>query len=373
MTRPIHPLTGADPATLFRVLMQNGSPRAKFLPALSGMVASVLLRLPSTGVERAYVGMRAEARAAMPAPIFILGHWRSGTTHLFNLLSGAPGLTYAAPVPTGMPWDFLLLGRALRPFLHRAIPRERGIDAMTVTPSAPQEDEIALASMTQPSYYHGVYFPRHFRERMRRGLFFDGCTPAEIARWQHALRLFTEKVSLNAGGRQVLIKNPAHTAKIRQLRAIWPDARFVHIVRNPYHVYQSTQRMFATLLDMVALQDWDRAEVEAAILESYPRMMDALVSDGRELPSERFIEVRFEALEADPLDTVATIADRLGLANREEIIAAARRHLDSVSGYRKQTRSVPPEVADIVARHWDRQLDHWGYARPVATGEGAGE
>ncbi|RDD63718.1 sulfotransferase family protein [Ferruginivarius sediminum] len=372
MTRPIHPLTGADPATLFRVLMQNGSPRAKFLPALSGMVASALLRLPSTGLERAYVEVRAEARAQMPAPIFILGHWRSGTTHLFNLLSGAPGLTYAAPVPTGMPWDFLLLGRALRPLLHRAIPDERGIDAMTVTPNAPQEDEIALASMTRPSYYHGVYFPRRFREQMRRGLFFDGCTPAEVAGWQRALRLFTEKVSLNAGGRQVLIKNPAHTAKIRQLRAVWPDARFVHIVRNPYHVYQSTQRMFAALLDMVALQDWDPAEVEAVILESYPRMMDALVSDSCELASDRFIEVRFETLEADPLGTVAAIADRLGLADPEGLVSAAKRHLDSVSGYRKQTRSVPPEVAEIVEHHWGRQLEHWGYARPVANREGAG-
>lgn len=366
MTRPIHPLTGADLGTLVHLLLENGAPRARFLPALLGMFASASLRSPLSAIERAYVASQRRRRRDMPAPVFILGHWRSGTTHLFNLLSGAPDVTYAAPVPTGLPWDFLLLGRALRPLLNQAIPEERGIDAMTVSPTAPQEDEIALAAMTRPSYYHGVYFPRRFRARMARGLFFDGCAPAEIDRWQSGLRLFTEKVSLDAGGRRVMVKNPAHTAKIPHIQAIWPEARFVHIVRNPYHVYQSTRRMFTTLLDMLALQNHDPAEVEAAILETYPRMMDAIAADSRELPPDRFVEVRFEDLEADPLETVRAIAERLDLGKRAHLLASAQAHLDSVSGYRKRTRGVPDTVATTVERHWARQLAHWNYARPEA-------
>jgi len=361
----IHPLTGADLATIIRLLVETGRPAPRFLPTLAGMLGSAAARLPSTGVERAYVAARRPG-AAMPAPIFILGHWRSGTTHLFNLLSGAPSLSYAAPVPAGLPWDFLLLGRLLEPLLHRAIPSQRGIDPMAVTPTAPQEDEIALASMTAPSYYHGVYFPRRFRAEMARGLFFDGCDARAVARWRRHLRLFTEKVSMRAGGRQVLIKNPAHTAKVRQLREIWPDARFVHIVRDPYRVYQSTSRMFTDLLDMLALQPHDAADVDAAILESYPRMLDTLLADTRDLPQRQFIELRFEDLEADPLGQVALVADRLGLADREGLLGAARRHLDSVADYQSRTRAVPPEVAAKVETHWGRQRAAWGYARQTA-------
>ncbi len=356
----IHPLTGADLATIIRLLVQTGRPAPRFLPALGGMLGSAVARLPSTAVERTYVAARRPG-AAMPAPIFILGHWRSGTTHLFNLLSGAPSLTYAAPVPTGLPWDFLLLGRLLEPLLHRAIPSERGIDPMAVTPTAPQEDEIALASMTAPSYYHGVYFPRRFRTEMARGLFFDGCDGRTVARWQRHLRLFTEKVSMRAGGRQVLIKNPAHTGKVRHLRAIWPDARFVHIVRDPYRVYQSTGRMFADLLDMLALQPHDPEEVDMAILESYPRTMDALLADTRDLPETRFVELRFEDLEADPLGQVALVADRLGLADRNGLLDAARRHLAGVADYKSRTRAIPPDVAAKVEQHWGRQRAAWGY------------
>lgn len=362
MTRPIHPLTGADIATIARLLAENGFPRSKHFASLAGILASAVLRTPSTAIERAYVAARAARRARMPAPIFILGHWRSGTTHLFNLLSTSPELTYADPIPTGIPWDFLLLGRALRPMLCKAIPANRFIDSMSVTASAPQEDEIALAGMTRPSFFHGVYFPRHFRENMNRGLFFEGCSETEIASWQRALRLFTEKISLNEGGRRVLIKNPAHTGRVRYIREIWPDAKFVHIVRSPYEVYQSNRRMFARLLEMLALQDYDFQEVEAVLLDIYPRMMESLLADTQDLPDSQFMEVRFEDLEADPMGEIARIADGIGLDSCEDLLAAAAAHLEGVSNHRKATREIPAEVAAMVDAHWGRQVAQWNYA-----------
>jgi len=366
----MHPLNGADPITLLRLLGTAGPPRPAHWPALAGMLAGAVLRSPLSLAERGYVAARRPGER-MPPPVFILGHWRSGTTHLFNLLSGAPGLAYAAPIPVGLPWDFLLLGRAVEPLLKRLIPSRRGIDPMAVTPTAPQEDEIALASMTAPSYYHGVYAPRAFRAQMARGLFFDGCTQAEIARWQRNLRLFTEKVSLRAGGARVLIKNPAHTAKVAQIRAIWPEAKFVHIVRDPHHVYQSTHRMFTDLLEMLALQDWDPQEVAASIDETYPRMLDRIDADLAALPPGQSVEARFEDLEANPLGTVARIAAELRLEDPEGLLAAAQAHLDSVAGYQSRTRAVPPEIARSVERLWGTQRARLGYPARVPADAGA--
>ncbi len=364
MTRPIHPLTGADPVTLARLFAGNGAPRPRYLHSAAGMVASALLRSPNTLAERAYVAAQARRRARMPAPVFILGHWRSGTTHLFNLLSSSPQFAYAPPVPTGIPWDFMLLGRALRPLLNRAVPSDRHIDAMAVTKSAPQEDEIALASMTSPSFFHGIYFPRHLRRHMAAGLFFDGCEPHEIDRWKRALRLFTEKISMDQGDRQVLIKNPAHTAKIQQILEIWPEAKFVHIVRNPYHVYRSTERMFTLLLEMVALQNHDTGELETAIRESYPRMMDQLAEDARTLPPRQFVEVRYEDLDAAPLEELTRIVDSLALDGRDELLTNAKAHLDEVSGHRKAPPEVSETIIETVETHWSAQVAAWGYRQP---------
>jgi hypothetical protein len=362
----IHPLTGSDPRTLARLLRTLGAPSVQHWPTLAGAVGSALGRAPLSAIERGYVAVSG-AEARMPPPIFLIGHWRSGTTHLFNLLSGAPGLTYARPIPTGLPWDFLLLGRALRPVLERAIPSQRGIDPMAVTPDAPQEDEIALAGMGAPSYYHGVYFPREFRRQMARGLFLDGCDSAERVRWRRALRQFTGKVAKASGGRRVLVKNPAHTAKVRQIRAIWPDAKFVHIVRNPYHVYQSTFRMFDDLLAMLALQPVQTDQVTAAIHESYPRMMQRVTADTADLPPDAFVQVRFEELEATPLDVVDHIAARLDLPDRDGLRAAAEAHLARVAGYASRTRRVDAATARAVETHWGRERDMLGYARAEPT------
>ncbi|SDF81087.1 Sulfotransferase family protein [Limimonas halophila] len=366
MTRPIHPLTGANPATLAHLFAANGPPAPRHWPAAAGMIGSGLGRTPVSLAERAYTAAM-RGRASGEPPVFILGHWRSGTTHLFNLLSGSPAFTYATPIPAGLPWDFLLLGRALRPLLRRAIPQERHIDPMEVTETAPQEDEIGLAAMTQPSYYHGVYFPSRLRDHMRAGLFFDGCGEAERARWRRAVHCYTDKVSIAAGGRRVLVKNPAHTAHVGELLKIWPDARIVHIVRNPYHVYSSTRRMFTDLLDMLALQDTPPGTVDNVTNETYPRMMDALLADTTGLPAHQFVQVDFESLEARPLDTVAHVADRLALPDREAMLTAAQRHLDHVARYSKRTREVSVETIAAVNTHWDRHRAHWGYARMAET------
>ena len=155
----------------------------------------------------------------------------------------------------------------------------------------------------------------------------------------------------------------AHTGRIDAIREIWPDARFIHVVRDPHAVLVSTRRMFADLLDMLALQDFDPAEVERCILASYPRMMDKLAADAARLPADRFVEVRFEDLERDPLGEIARVAPLVDARGGDALLRGAERHLRSVAGYRKRTRQIDPEVAETVGRHWSRQLARWNYPR----------
>jgi hypothetical protein len=89
------------------------------------------------------------------------------------------------------------------------------------------------------SFYHGIYFPRRLEERFRQGVFFDGCGVAAIARWRRRHVLFLEKLALLQPGRRLLIKNPVYSARISMLREIWPEAKFIHIYRNPYRVQRA--------------------------------------------------------------------------------------------------------------------------------------
>lgn len=360
-----HPLFGADPLTLVRALAGSGPLPPRVWPLAAAMVAASVLRSPLSLIERGVVAWRAGRQPESPPPVFILGHWRSGTTHLFNLLSRDRQFAWPSPYATGMPWDFLLLGRMLAPMLRRALPEGRYIDAVAVTEDSPQEDEIALAAMGNLSYYHGLYFPRRFERHYRRGVFFDGLSERELAGWQNTLRHFSRKLLIEKPGARLLVKNPVYTGRVALLRKIWPQARFIHIRRNPYVVFQSTRKFYRALLPPMALQAYDEAVADRLILETYPRMMQALERDVGDLPESRFIELSFEELEAAPLAQLERIYRQLELPGFEAVAPRFTAHLEGVRSYRKSRHSFPTDAIELVDRHWGRYVRDGGYRAPA--------
>ena len=205
--RVFHPLCGADPATLVELIVRNGLPSASGLLRLGIALASSIGRLPFTATERAWTAFALHRAGPMPPPIFIIGHMRSGTTHLHNLLAASGQFATVPPVLAGMPWEAPGLARVLRPFVEQYLPEDRLIDSVRVQSDSPIEDEIALANMHTLSYYHAMYFPRRFEETYRRGLLLD--TGEEVARWQRTLRHYVGKMTELGAGRPLLLKNPA--------------------------------------------------------------------------------------------------------------------------------------------------------------------
>ncbi len=275
------------------MLYGNGgvSPHRAHVAAIA--LCSAVLRLPFTVSERAALAWQLRRSPAMPAPLFVIGHWRSGTTHLANVLSRSPRFGILPPIAVGLPWEALGLARLIGPYIEQYLPRNRLIDDIALAPDLPQEDELALANMTPLSYYHGLYFPQALEANFNTGLFLEDCPEARIRTWAGALRQYVAKMTLHQGRRPLLIRNPVYSTRIPLLRAIWPDAKFIHIYRNPYAVYASSRRMFTTLLRELALQD-AVADVDALVLRTYPRLMARLLEDAAMLPSGSFAEIRFE-------------------------------------------------------------------------------
>ena len=364
-TDSTHPLLGADLATLWRVGRRAGPLAPGKRSVLAKAYAAALGRLPFTLAERAYTAARRGAVRDAPAPIFILGHWRSGTTHLYNVLSQSPHFAYVSPFATGLPWDFLLLGRALQPVLARKLPEHRFIDNIPVTPTAPQEDELALANMSDLSFYHAIYFPARFQDWFARGIFLDGAGATERQAWEAKLRLLYDKLQMAQPGRQLLIKNPVYTARVAQLRALWPEAKFIHIHRNPYKVFPSMRNFYAKLFAQFALQDSAGVDVDEVILATYERMMRQLKADTADLPAERFIEMRFDAFQADPMGQIERIYAQLGLPGLEDSAPVFAAYLESVSGYKKNVYTRPAETDRKVAERWGAFIAEWGYDAPA--------
>lgn len=355
-----HPLCGANLGTLVRAFAKGGAPD-RWLSAV-GILGAALARSPASFLEARLMSRRLRDLDLQP-PIFILGHWRSGTTHLYNIMShGAFG--YVPPVAVGLPWDMFGIGRAFRPMLERALPEHRWIDRIPVTPTSPQEDEIGLASMTDLSFYHGIYFPRQFDRLIDRGLFFDGCTPAEIRHWEARFQLFLRKLALQEG-QPLLIKNPVYTGRVALLRRLFPDAKFVHIHRNPFDVFLSMRNFYARLLEVMALQRIPtELDIDATILRVYDRMMHQFELDTKDLEAPQFVEIPYADLDSDPLGTVSRIYSALEIDGFDTAKPAFEAYLGTIEAFQKNQFAGDAAAVEKVATHWSRWIEKWHYTRP---------
>lgn len=364
-----HPLSGANLGTLGAVMGRSG------LPSRPGAGAAVMLaalgRWPFSVAEKLVMESRLPPLEEMPAPVFILGHWRSGTTHLYNIMCESGAWGFVPPVATGLPWDLFGLAKVFQPLLERALPEHRYIDNIPVTPSSPQEDEIAIANMSDVSFYHGIYFPRAFAENVRRGLFFDGCSTADIRSWRRQFTYFLRKLYVHQGEKPLLIKNPVYTGRLAILREMFPDAKFVHIHRNPYDVFVSMQNFYEKLLKEFALQGYDHVDIDETILSVYDRIMRAYERDAADVPEDRLVELAYDDLDARPMEAVEKVYSALALPGFDAARGAFEAYLASVKSFKKNKFDYSDEAAARVEARLGHFIDKWGYRRPGSReGEG---
>ncbi len=371
MASLFHPLCGSNFNTLIKLLLANGPVATNRWPQVAIALAVSLARWPFSTTEQALYRLRPSASIAtstpalMPDPIFIVGYWRSGTTHLHNLMAKSQQFGYITPLATGLPWDILGIVRALEPLLEKALPQDRYVDNVAVTPTSPQEDSIPLASMGARSYYHGLYFPQHFESHFRKDVLQSADTDDKSAkkRWQLLHRHLLQKVSIHQEGKTLLIKNPVYTGYIRHLQEIWPQAKFIHIYRNPYRVFPSTKHYFTRLLPELALQsyDVDSLPIEPLIFESYLSLMRSLTADTQDIPPQQFYELSFENLQANPIQALEALFQQLNLPNFQSAQPYIESYLTDLNNYQQNQYELDAQTIKRIETHWHPYIQQWGY------------
>ena len=310
--------------------------------------------------ETRHFGAQVEATEIEHPPIFILGHWRSGTTHLHNLLAQDRRFTFPNTYQVVNPLTFLTTEAVNTRRFAKLLPEKRLMDEMKLGFDLPQEDEFAPCLVSGRSLYLGIVFPRR-EAHYERYLTFEDVPAHEVQAWQAAMRGFVKKLTF-LHGRPVILKSPPHTARIALLRETFPGARFVHIHRHPYRVFRSFQHYYDTAVWYSYLQRPDRSTVDARILERYSRMYDAYFAQREELPPGQLHEVRFEELEERPLEVLREIYEALDLPDFDEARPDVAAYLETLTGYRKNAfQPLPEDTRRAVYDAWKPTFDAWGY------------
>lgn len=300
------------------------------------------------------------AATRVEAPVFILGHWRSGTTLLHNLLINDPQFAYPNLFQTTHPLTMLVREEMIENALGNAAAHGRPMDNVQITFRSPGEDEAALAVLSLRSPLIGWLFPQR-EAHYDRYLTFRDAPEADRQRWEDALLLFMRKLTLRHGKR-LLLKSPQHTARVQYLLRLFPDARFIHIRRDPYTVFRSTQRLFARAVPQAYLQQPSPGGHDEGILRRYQAMYEAFFEDRDLIPAGHYVEVAYEEVEQDMVGQVARIYETLSLPGFAEMRPALQQYVDSVSGYQKNIHEdLPDPLRRHVAEAAARCFEAWGY------------
>lgn len=302
-------------------------------------------------------------------PLFILGHWRSGTTFVHNIFACDKHFGYTTTYQTVFP-HLVLWGQ---PFFKKnmsfLMPDHRPADNMELKVDLPQEEEFALSNMMATTYYNFWFFPSRMMEYCDRFLTFEKITEAERQQFKDTF-LKLVKISLaNTGGTQYLSKNPPHTGRIRTLLEMFPNAKFIYLKRNPYTVFESTRNFFTHTIQPLMLQPISEAELIANYVEAYRRLFYKYEEEKHLIPEGNLVEVKFEDFEHDAFGMTEDIYRRLDLPNFEASRPAIEAYLGKKKGYKKNKYKYEPETVRMVEDNWKMALDAWGYS---LEGEEAG-
>jgi omega-hydroxy-beta-dihydromenaquinone-9 sulfotransferase len=303
-------------------------------------------------------------KTSLPDPVFILGHWRSGTTLLHNMLSLSDEFAYPRIYQVSNPHTFLRMPieRIVEQQHKVARTRKRPMDNVQFDIMSAAEDEFATCPMSTRSHMIGWSFLRQ-EPYYDRYLTFRNAPRADYERWRDALVWFLKKVVFKYNCCRPLLKSPQHTARTRLLLKEFPDAKFIHMRRNPYVVFRSTQRLFETSILPHALQKSPGVEFAIeGILRRYKEMYDAFFEDRALIPAGNYTEVAFEDLEQDMTGTVARAYEAVGLEGYAEFEPKLKAFVESQKEYQKNKH---PQIEESLRRRiyatWQHAFDEFGY------------
>lgn len=294
-------------------------------------------------------------------PVFILGHWRSGTTFVHNVFSCDRHFGYNTTYQTVFP-NLMLFGQ---PFFKKnmswLMPDKRPTDNMELKVDLPQEEEFALANMMPYTYYNFWFLPKYTEEYCDKYLLFDTIDEKERQIFKDTfLKLI--KVSLwNTRGTQFLSKNPPHTGRIRTLVEMFPNAKFIYLVRNPYTVFESTRSFFTNTIRPLRLQEISDEEIERNILTVYTKLFRKYEEEKSLIPAGNLIEIKFEDFEADAFDLTRHIYETLSIPGFPEAREAIGTYLNKKKGYQKNRYRYDDRTVKVVEENWSFALEKWGY------------
>lgn len=306
------------------------------------------------------------ARTPVRQPLFVVSSPRSGSTALLNLLDADAATacfhTRELLVPSPTLRRLLpvrLMARADAVF-QRCFGALEAIHPLRF--EQPEEDEL-LFLMLGNSGIGAYLFPyEDALESLSRFWEWPAAKRARFGRFYHGC---VQRLLWARGASRYASKSPHFLGKVDDLRAWYPDARFVYLLRSPFEAVPSYLSMMTAFWRLTCR----RAPSPAAIETAYRALLD-LARHGHaalaQQPRETVLTLAYEQLVADPRAAIEAIYAWQGWAITPALDAALIAAGERQRGFRSRHRYALEQFgldAARIRRDWAFLLDRHALAR----------
>ena len=347
---------------LLKLLYQNKVGKNKRKKAIS-ILLFTMASLPLRWIQNIYLfPKKVSQRKISKDPIFIIGHWRSGTTHLHYLMyKDDKFITLEAFQAFFYRIAFVSKG-FIRPLLDRLMPLKRPQDNVEIDAYAPTEEEHPLTNITEKSGMQSFFFPKNWSYFNQYNLF-ENTSENKINRWLNTYnKLLLQIEWFNKCNKQLLLKNPHNTGRIKALVKRYPSAKFIYIHRNPYDVYQSMLHLYNKTIKSQFLQEASDEEIKLKIIECYKKTLKYYLERKQFIPESQLIEVGYDQLSKEPLQVIKNIYNELNIDGFSEVEPKIIDYLDSLGSYQKNKfNTLASDEIELINERWNFSFKEWNY------------
>jgi hypothetical protein len=353
---------GTMPFLLFikMVLRYKVDPRYYLRCLIAGVVS--LLSEPFRWLEIILFSKKLSRTPLPKSPVFILGHWRSGTTLLHNAMAQDKQFAFINTFQSVFANQFFASRWLFKPIMRFLMPEKRPADNVLLSPELPQEEGIALSNINSFGFYNFFYFPREWKSFYARYISGKTSTTAALKAYGRQYKKLIAQSLIEYNRTAFISKFPPNTGSVNQLLEMFPDAKFIYIYRNPFYVFQSTVNFFKTTHEALMLQSFSQKEFEEMVFELYEMIIKDFEIQKVLIPPANLVEVRYEDFEVNPLDGLKNIYHSLGLEGYETSIPAFKTYLDAQKRFEKGSHSFSRDEIERISDRLGFAMKLYGYS-----------
>jgi len=339
------------------------SPKGMLL--LPAYYLKIIFSLPFAFLQFLFFGQRIKKTTISKDPVFILGHYRSGTTFLQKLMASDKRFGCLTNYDALLPNSNLLFGMKMQPMFQRLINvlqiKNPFFHNSVVLLSEPaEEDDYLMNKASAYSAYWGLIFPNRWREWLN-------CSPQfmnhkYLKGWKREYLNLLRYATFKNNGKQLVLKSPPNTERIRVLLELFPRAKFIYIYRNPFHLYYSTRNMWKrAILNYYSVQKISDEELDEIVFEHFIFLTERYEEDKKLIPERNLNEISYEELITDSFNVIRKIYSKIDLPDFELTANDLLLKLEMEKEYRNFQYQFSDATFKKIEEKWGKYIRQWNY------------